>query len=181
MTAAHKTLPLPTRVRVTNLTNGRSVIVRVNDRGPFVDNRVIDLSFAAARKLGMVRDGTAMVEVTALPERGAVSTTTVAATSQPDRPARRAASVYLQVGAFGDHGNAQQLRRELEAGGLANTVIHFDNAESPALYRVRLGPIADVSEYDQLLQRVTELRILETHLVTEIEPGDVVTRESPGI
>ena len=66
MTAAHKSLPLPTYVRVTHLANGRSVILRVNDRGPFVDDRIIDLSFAAARKLGMAEIGTAQVEVVAL-------------------------------------------------------------------------------------------------------------------
>ncbi len=63
MTAAHKTLPLPAYVRVTNLQNGRSVVVRVNDRGPFVGNRIIDLSYTAAAKLDMLRNGTAMVEV----------------------------------------------------------------------------------------------------------------------
>src|SRR5450631_3951094 len=66
MTAAHKTLPLPCYVRVTNLQNGRSVVVRVNDRGPFVDNRIIDLSYTAASRLDMIRNGTPMVEVRAL-------------------------------------------------------------------------------------------------------------------
>ena len=66
MTAAHKSLPLPTYVRVTNLGNGRSVVLRVNDRGPFVEDRIIDLSYTAAAKLGMVDSGTARVEVVAL-------------------------------------------------------------------------------------------------------------------
>lgn len=66
MTAAHKTLPLSTRVLVTNLKNGRKIIVKVNDRGPFIDNRLIDLSYSAAKKLGMVRSGTAPVSVKAL-------------------------------------------------------------------------------------------------------------------
>ena len=66
MTAAHKTLPLPTYVRVTNLGNGRSVVVRVNDRGPFIDGRIIDLSFVAAQKLDIMTSGTARVEVVAL-------------------------------------------------------------------------------------------------------------------
>ena len=69
MTAAHKTLPLPAYVRVTNLQNGRSVVVRVNDRGPFVDNRIIDLTYTAAAKLDMLRNGTAMVEVRAIDPR----------------------------------------------------------------------------------------------------------------
>ena len=66
MTAAHKSLPLPTYVRVTNLDNGRSVVLRVNDRGPFVEDRIIDLSYAAATRLGMAAQGTAQVEVVAL-------------------------------------------------------------------------------------------------------------------
>ena len=66
MTAAHKTLPLPTYVRVTNLENGRSVVLRVNDRGPFIEGRIIDVSFVAAQKLGLVGTGTARVEVEAL-------------------------------------------------------------------------------------------------------------------
>ena len=66
MTAAHKTLPLPTYVRVRNLRNNRTIVVRVNDRGPFVDNRIIDLSYSAAAKLDIIKDGTSLVEVTAL-------------------------------------------------------------------------------------------------------------------
>ncbi|MGB5576444.1 MAG: septal ring lytic transglycosylase RlpA family protein, partial [Woeseiaceae bacterium] len=66
MTAAHKTLPLPTYVRVRNLQNDKSIVVRVNDRGPFVHNRIIDLSYAAAARLDMLRDGTSLVEVTAI-------------------------------------------------------------------------------------------------------------------
>ena len=66
MTAAHRTLPLPSYVEVTNLANGRRAVVRVNDRGPFHDNRLIDLSYSAARKLGIVGDGTGLVEVRAL-------------------------------------------------------------------------------------------------------------------
>ena len=66
MTAAHKTLPLPTYVRVTHIDNGKSVVVKINDRGPFSGDRLIDLSFAAALQLGMVNDGTAMVDIEAL-------------------------------------------------------------------------------------------------------------------
>ena len=73
MTAAHRTLPFGTRVRVTNATNGRSVVVRVNDRGPFVNGRVIDVSRAAAEKLGMVRAGLAQVKVEVLPSSTALA------------------------------------------------------------------------------------------------------------
>ena len=84
MTAAHTTLPLPTWVEVTNLTNGKRVVVKVNDRGPFVDNRLIDLSYAAATQLDMVRTGTTRVEVrTVAPPRDAYSVEVTAAVGQP--------------------------------------------------------------------------------------------------
>ncbi|NND37894.1 MAG: septal ring lytic transglycosylase RlpA family protein, partial [Gammaproteobacteria bacterium] len=121
MTAAHKTLPLPTVVRVTHLGNGKSIEVTVNDRGPFVDNRIIDLSYAAARELDMISSGTALVEVTALsgpgepapPVRTAAAPPLLtgidpapapAATPRPEASAEP--RLYLQVGAFGDQFNA---------------------------------------------------------------------------
>ena len=181
MTAAHKTLPLPTRVRVTNLKNGRSVILRVNDRGPFVDNRIIDLSYSAATELDMIQTGTAMVEVAALPVYDAVPTAMAEAPQEPAPERRTSTNVYLQVGAFGDRGNAQQLMARLTASGLENVAIHFDAGESPALHRVRLGPIGDVSEYDSLLQRVAALQIHDTQLITENSTMDVITPEQSGI
>ncbi len=89
MTAAHKTLPLPAYVRVTNLQNGRSIVVRVNDRGPFVGNRIIDLSYTAAAKLDMLRNGTAMVEVRSL-EPVSANTPLLAQGTAPTRAQRRA-------------------------------------------------------------------------------------------
>ncbi|UCG71791.1 MAG: septal ring lytic transglycosylase RlpA family protein [Chromatiales bacterium] len=176
MTAAHKTLPLPTRVRVTNLKNQRSVIVTVNDRGPFVHNRLIDMSYAAAQQLGMIRDGTAMVSVEALPfdappavaakpPRIPSMVATASAAPPPAEPV-----LYLQVGAFGDAGNAERLKSQLETGGFQNVRIRQDMAANKALYRVRLGPIADVAEYDQLIERVAALNINDAMLVTE-RPG----------
>jgi len=188
MTAAHKTLPLPTRVRVTNLANGRAVIVRVNDRGPFVDNRIIDLSYAAAKQLDMVRSGTALVEIEAVDTAGTQTARTPVIAAA--RPRARAASLnpiaaavaepaaghdavrlYLQVGAFGESLNATRLKAQLEKSGLENVVILYDARRVPALYRVRLGPIGSVDEYDQLVARVAALEIRETHLVTEPAGG----------
>ena len=106
MTAAHKTLPLPAYVRVTNLQNGRSVVVRVNDRGPFVDNRIIDLSYTAAAKLDMLRNGTAMVEVRSIdpPRRPSRATRSRAAAAdapprQRPRVDRRGSRVDRRIGA----------------------------------------------------------------------------------
>jgi len=181
MTAAHKTLPLPTKVRVRNLKNGRSIIVTVNDRGPFVDNRIIDLSYAAATQLDMIRAGTALVEIRVVTDsvpvvNGDVSasdtaiedsqTTETAIQNRQDAQAI-AISLYLQVGAFGEQDNAQQLLDRLQSSGFENAAIHPDTAGAPPIFRVRLGPIADVAEYDKLIEKMATLEIVETHLVSE--------------
>lgn len=178
MTAAHKSLPLPTRVRVTNLKNQRSVVVTVNDRGPFVDNRIIDMSYAAAQQLGMIREGTAMVSVEALPfDAPAVPVTADTAPPIPSMVATASAApppatpaIYLQVGAFGEAANAEKLKMRLETGGFQNVMIRQESAANGALFRVRLGPIADVTEYDQLVEQVATLDIRDAMLVTE-QPG----------
>jgi rare lipoprotein A len=157
MTAAHKTLPIPAYARVTNLANGRSVVVRINDRGPFVANRIIDLSYTAAHKLEMTRAGTAFVEVEVLtPEsaRGAA------------RPATAGTGrLYLQTGAFGVAQNAQGLAARLRAAGIGDVAVVAPDRSS-ALHRVRIGPIADVATFDMLAERVGRLGI-ETLLVSE--------------
>lgn len=168
LTAAHKTLPLPTYVRVRNLRNEKSVIVRVNDRGPFVDNRVIDLSYAAARRLDMVRDGTSLVEITAISYDDASPAEAVAAAG--DREADDTGTphrVYVQVGAFGDRHNADRRFRLLRDSGIDNAFVHREAAREPQLYRVRIGPIADVEQYDTLVGQLETLGIAESHLVTE--------------
>jgi len=161
MTAAHKTLPLPTLVRVTNLENGRSVLVTVDDRGPFVKNRLIDLSFAAATALDIVRSGTGRVEVEAVPTRRAA--TTAGASQAPASPVLS----YMQVGAFSDQANAARLRDDLAASGVRNVVIRYDDDVRPPLYRVRIGPIQGAAEYDALASRLASLRIANPQLVTE--------------
>jgi rare lipoprotein A len=191
MTAAHKTLPLPTDVRVTNLRNGKSIVVRVNDRGPFVDNRIIDLSFSAARKLDMISTGTTFVEVETfmgnatkaplLADSASRPTVTKVAVSMANPISSAVAEssmdttvirLYLQVGAFGDRLNAQKLQQQLNSHGIANVVIRYDQSREPALYRVRLGPITNVAEYDSLVKRVGGIHIKDTHLVTEtVERG----------
>jgi rare lipoprotein A len=168
MSAAHKTLPLPTYVRVRNLRNNRSVIVRVNDRGPFVDNRIIDLSYSAAAKLDMIRDGTSLVEVTAIsfddPPPTSVQASTPAA--RPPTPVG-AGDIFVQVGAFGEASNARRRYRELRDSGIGPTFVHEDRSTSRTLYRVRIGPIADVSEYDSIVRQLQRLGITDTHLVTD--------------
>jgi rare lipoprotein A len=149
MTAAHKTLPLPTYVRVTNLRNGRSVTVRVNDRGPFVANRLIDLSYTAAAKLDMLREGTTLVEVRALGPGQPDNLTRISETPPP--------ALYIQVGAFADQGNAQRVIARLQQAGLTTAFIAPPANDKPPLYRVRVGPISDVTGFDQLTTRLAAL------------------------
>lgn len=157
MTAAHKTLPIPAYARVTNLTNGRSVVVRINDRGPFVANRIIDLSYTAAHKLDMTRAGTVFVEVEVITPESPLSAS---------RPvASGASSLYLQTGAFGVAANAQNLAARLAAAGVANVAVVAPDRSS-SLHRVRIGPIADVATFDMLAERVGQLGF-DTLLVTE--------------
>ncbi|MEI8297529.1 MAG: septal ring lytic transglycosylase RlpA family protein [Pseudomonadota bacterium] len=143
MTAAHRTLPLPAYARVTNLRNGQAVTVRINDRGPFKANRIIDLSYAAALKLGMVREGTTLVEVQALdPADGAIP--------EPTPPA----ALYAQAGAFGVEANALRLRDRLAAAGLGAVFVRSDNVAGHVIHRVRLGPIDSVPAYDAIVERL---------------------------
>lgn len=151
MTAAHKTLPLPTYARVTNLRNGRSVVVRINDRGPFVANRLIDLSYTAAAKLDMVRDGTTLVEVRALTP-GVPDQFTRSAQAPPP-------SLYVQAGAFADERNAQRLLERLHDAGLASAFVLSPLEGKSGLYRVRLGPVTSVAEFDALAARLSALGI----------------------
>ena len=173
MTAAHKTLPLPTYVRVRNLRNDKSVIVRVNDRGPFVHNRIIDLSYAAAMKLDMIRDGTSLVEVTAIDFEE----------SARDRPARRTIppsqgettgrgpphshAIYVQVGAFGERANAERRLGALSLAGIEDAFIHEESVSGRPLYRVRIGPVADVVQYDVLVEELENIGITDPYLITD--------------
>ena len=160
MTAAHKTLPLPCYARVTNLRNGRSVVVRINDRGPFVANRLIDLSYSAATKLDMVRDGTTLVEVRALTP--AVPDVLTRVSEQPP-PA-----LYVQAGAFADPQHAQRLLARLQAAGLERAFIALPLQQSaPQLYRVRLGPVDSVAQFDELSARLHSLGIRDARLALD--------------
>jgi len=164
MTAAHKTLPIPAYARVTNLSNGRSVIVRINDRRPFVANRIIDLSYTAAHKLDMTRAGTAFVEVEVLTPGSAGDAARELAAPVAAAPLATPV-LYLQAGAFGVAANASKLADQLRAAGIAQVSVS-DPTGTPPLYRVRVGPFTDVASYDQLAARVAALGV-EGRLVTE--------------
>jgi rare lipoprotein A len=166
MTAAHKTLPLPTYVRVRSLSNGKSIIVRVNDRGPFVDNRIIDLSYAAAIKLDMIGAGTGLVEVEAITFGDRATTPPVANTSADTTSASRG-KIFAQVGAFGSRDNADRRLSLLRSGGIATAFILEDLSVSPAIYRVRVGPIYNVDQYDLLVQELSKLNINDPIIVND--------------
>ena len=185
MTAAHKTLPLPSYLRVRNLQNDRSVVVRVNDRGPFLHNRLIDLSYAAAAKLGILGTGTGVVEIEAVgPEEPAtqvvktyplqVISPAVAAEEISDSPAPAAGpKLYLQVGAFAQRDNAVSLRNRLEREALRPIFVQSaqsngnGGADAAPIYRVRIGPLASVEEGDRLTERVVQLGIPDARIVVE--------------
>lgn len=218
MTAAHKTLPLPAYVRVTNLQNGRSVVVRVNDRGPFVGNRIIDLSYTAAAKLDMLRDGTAMVEVRSLPMTGypanevhvvsaslvgaapfagatATSGATTSATGDgapaagapliaptpvTSAPAAGppaiapapvtsapAAALFVQAGAFADPANAGRLADKLRGGGYGKVFVRDDVIAGRKMYRVRIGPVPDVAEFDRIVGALEHAGVHDAHLALD--------------
>jgi len=182
MTAAHKTLPLPSYVRVRNLRNDTSVVVRVNDRGPFIDNRIIDLSYSAALKLDMVGTGTSLVEVEAISfdrpagDRPTRRTTTGPATAPAPAPAPGPApapkpaadhKIFVQVGAFGARENAERRIGLLRSGGIGTGFVVEDRSSSPSLYRVRIGPIKSVVQYDILVEELENLGIMDPYLVTD--------------
>ncbi|MBI2383919.1 MAG: septal ring lytic transglycosylase RlpA family protein [Gammaproteobacteria bacterium] len=145
MTAAHKSLPLPTYVRVRHLRNGRSVVVKVNDRGPFHEGRIIDLSYAAAAKLGMLASGSAMVEVEAL----------TPGANDPAPPA----SAYLEAGRFDDPITALALREELSGLGVQPVEIRTVSADETEWHRVLVGPFADAEAFEAARRRLEESRL----------------------
>lgn len=184
MTAAHRTLPLPTYVRVRNLQNGRSVVVRVNDRGPFLQNRLIDLSYSAAARLGMLGTGTAPVEIesiapdvpTPVPVTVAANTTpppisVAAPTAAADAPEAPISRLTVQVGAFQRYENAVLLRDRLERAGFASVSIQSTPADpargATPLYRVRIGPVPTVERGDQLVAEVGRIGLTDALLVVE--------------
>jgi len=154
--AAHKTLPLPSYVRVTRLDNGRSVVVRVNDRGPFVDDRLIDLSYAAAAKLGIAEDGVTKVEVRALTPEGTAEGGP-ATTRPPDE--QGASSMMLQVGAFSKRANAEALRRRLETRTPKVTIRAHSSERHGTIYRVHMGPARNAEELERLRRIAAEAGI----------------------
>jgi rare lipoprotein A len=152
MTAASKVLPLPTYVQVTNLQNNKKVIVKVNDRGPFHANRIIDLSYVAARKLGMFPKGTALVEVRAIDPAHPESAAPVRPSLAPAPADARsgAPEIYLQLGAFRDQHNAQNLASKVKTHTYYPVLVKTADKNGLPVYRVQIGPIPTVDNTDNL-------------------------------
>lgn len=164
MTAAHKTLPLPSYVRVTNLANGSSVVVRVNDRGPFLHDRLIDLSYAAAARLGIVGTGTGLVEIEGLDPGAPVATPAPPPVAGPGPGAPR---LYVQVGAFSNPVNAEQLKASLERADFRPVRVETSQQQQGPVYRVRIGPLANIEDGDRLTARVASHGISDARIVVE--------------
>jgi rare lipoprotein A len=187
MTAAHKTLPIPAYAEVTNLRNGRKVVVRINDRGPFVGDRIIDLSYTAAAKLDMLTAGTAPVEVRVITASGgspgragsaepvvvpvappaspppAPAVTVVNAPAAQGIPATQV--MFIQAGVFSDHENARRRVESLLAAGIELASLDEFPGQR-ALHRVRVGPFATVEEFDLAMKRLQDLGIKDARLLT---------------
>ncbi|WP_455205008.1 septal ring lytic transglycosylase RlpA family protein [Kaarinaea lacus] len=169
MTAAHKTLPIPTYVKVRNLNNQKQVVVRVNDRGPFHDNRLIDLSYAAAKKLGIVENGTADVEVTVISSTNANANSTATERPAPtqNNHSEDRSSHYLQVGAFAMRDNAVKMVSELSLH--TSAPIHISNANNHlgTLYRVRIGPFPDRIAVESIESQLSQMGFIDTQIVID--------------
>ncbi|ADE13758.1 rare lipoprotein A [Nitrosococcus halophilus Nc 4] len=147
MTAAHRSLPLPSYVVVTNLSNQRQVVLRVNDRGPFHSDRIIDLSYAAAVKLGLAREGTGLVEVRAIEPRSVSGRKGEVAEKE----------IYLQVGAFQNRRHAERLQKQLQSVLGTGVNVSPTTAQQVPFYRVRVGPLPNVEKLDNLAKQLAEL------------------------
>jgi rare lipoprotein A len=149
MTAAHRTLPIPTDAQVTNLLTGKTVVVRINDRGPFVGRRIIDLSYAAGQALGLDRAGVGLVEVRTL--------------GGPTRSASAGHS-FIQVGAYARSANAERMRARLETAGLAPVLVADVTVGARRLHAVRLGAL-DRPARERAMERLRDLGIADARVV----------------
>lgn len=167
MTAAHKSLPLPTFVRVQNLSNGRSIVVKVNDRGPFVGDRIIDLSYAAAEKLGVIGPGTARVEVSAVNSGQQNATRPVIRTIPLTENVAADVPLFIQMGSFGSVVNAQNLLSELHDANEKAARMSQLQTNSGLFYRVRVGPLFDIEEANAVILRLNNKGFSSSRIVVQ--------------
>ena len=167
-----KTLPLPSYVNVKNLTNGKSVIVKVNDRGPFVDNRIIDLSYAAAKKIDMLSEGTAFVRVSSVSEEEAArsikkNNQSIFSTNIFEKiVSRNKNKILIQIGAFNEEKGAKELKKRVANIGVKSVYIIRARSGREIFYRVRVGPITNVESYEDTIKKLTSLK-LDINLISQ--------------
>lgn len=169
MTAASKVLPLCTWVKVSNLESGKSAIVQVTDRGPFVRNRIIDLSYSAAKALGVVHKGTALVEVQAISNPSATIPSNIKQVSKtyPAKHLHHRARLYVQVAAFTQHANAEKMRARLILRQLGRIHISPKKVHHETFYRVLIGPYRSVNQVDALTAKLEHIGFDDTDVVIE--------------
>jgi rare lipoprotein A len=165
MTAAHTVLPLPSYVKVTNVENGRSVIVRVNDRGPFKHDREIDLSYAAAYKLRLIEKGSGLVEVEAIdPNQWSSGQQTTQASTPATEPTTLSSPPidknniatlqhFIQAGAFGDESNASALQKRIQALNIEQSD-RINRVYNNGLYRLMVGPYQTRQDAEQVADNI---------------------------
>lgn len=164
MSAAHKTLPLPAYVKVKNLQNGREIVVRVNDRGPFHPGRIIDLSYAAAKKLDILRNGTARVEIqdVSVPQQPSP----VAKLELEPKHDADDNDLYIQIGAFTERGNADRLSGDIKHPDLPAIRVKSDHSSRP-VFRVQLGPLQSLAEAQKVIEHLNKQGITSSRLVID--------------
>ena len=164
MTAAHKTLPLPTYVEVKRIDTGQKLIVKVNDRGPFHPGRIIDLSYAAAHKLGIAGSGTAQVEIRAIDTSGLDLTTTAVVLPPAEN---NGGQIHVQVAAMGSESAAEELAARLRARQFNSVRIFMTKDNGKNLYRVRIGPIPNTDLAYQVLAELKQIGMDTAQVVVD--------------
>jgi rare lipoprotein A len=170
-TAAHKTLPLPSIVRVTHLGSGRSVIVRVNDRGPFHESRIIDLSYAAAIKLGLDKTGTAKVRVQTLNGDGSVTDVPDTLNNEPspvppNLPPETASNTTIQFGSFAQRENADRLFERLQSANIPGLELVASPTSNPVWWRV-LAISVNNQDIQTIFEKIRQLGLPKPTLVNQ--------------
>ena len=169
--AAHKSLPIPSFLRVTNLDNNRSIVVRVNDRGPFHGDRVIDLSYAAAVKLGYADRGTARVQLESIVATGTSRDRGVRGANSAGNETLRVSSTegkYVQIGAFSDLSAAKEVTSRVEEiTSLPVFIRTVNTSNNKILHRVRVGPISDPGQIQRVRESVVAANLGSPYTVTE--------------
>ncbi|RLA08192.1 MAG: septal ring lytic transglycosylase RlpA family lipoprotein [Gammaproteobacteria bacterium] len=176
MSAAHTALPIPAFMKVTNLSNGKSVVVRVNDRGPFHADRIIDLSYAAATKLGIIGKGLGNVEVRSLDFKGASACHNAegsSATPQPNYGNNQQQNIvyandyFIQVGAFSSDVNLNKMKAKLTASNISAVVVHKFRKYGKIIYRLRIGPLHEQHQVNSLANKLDNAGFFDYQLVKE--------------